>query len=58
MPTFFYKKFKNLKKKNKFKGALSYFNTCLSLPIYPNLKNSEAKKIIKIIKKILKDNVR
>ena len=58
MPTFFYKKFKNLKKKSKFKGALSYFNTCLSLPIYPNLKNSEAKKIIKIIKKILKDNVR
>ena len=58
IPTFFYKKFKKFKKENKYIGATSYFNTCLSLPIYPDLKDLEVKRIIKIIKKILKENVR
>ena len=39
--------------KGKFSGAKSYFANCLSLPIYPDLKIIELKKIINNLKIIL-----
>ena len=39
--------------KGKFSGAKLYFANCLSLPIYPDLKIVELKKIINNIKIIL-----
>lgn len=40
--------------KGKFPGAKIYFANCLSLPIYPDLKFEELKKIIDNLTKILK----
>tara|TARA_A100001011_G_scaffold390115_1_gene472891 strand:+ start:27 stop:1187 length:1161 start_codon:yes stop_codon:yes gene_type:complete len=48
----FYKKF-GLKKKN-FPNNNRYFESGLSLPIYPSLKINELKKVIKVIKKIFR----
>ena len=39
-----------------FHGAKSYFANCLSLPIYPDLKLVELKKIVSTLEKILKKN--
>tara|TARA_B100001057_G_C22860883_1_gene954467 strand:- start:2950 stop:4077 length:1128 start_codon:yes stop_codon:yes gene_type:complete len=44
----YYKK----KIKGKFKNAEIYYNTSLSLPIFPDLKINQLKKICKLIKKI------
>lgn len=44
--------FKNLKR-NYFKGTEEYFNSCLTLPIYPDLKNKEIKYICDTVKQII-----
>ena len=38
--------------KGKFANAEIFYNTCLSLPIFPDLKNSQLNKICRTIKKI------
>lgn len=58
IPTFLFKKFKKLKRSENFIGANQYFNSALSLPIYPDLKLREVKKIIFILNKILNDNAK
>ena len=58
IPSFFYKKFRYLNNKRNYPGANNFFKNCISLPIYPNLKNAEIKKIIKVLKRILTENVR
>ena len=42
--------------KGTFHEAKSYFANCLSLPIYPDLKLVELKKIVSTLEKILKKN--
>ena len=58
IPSFFYKKFRYLNKKGRYPGAINFFNSCSSLPIYPSLKDTEVKKIIKVLKRILTENAR
>lgn len=43
-----------IKKFGKFPGAEKYFSSCLSIPIYPNLKSRDLSYIIKNLRKILK----
>tara|TARA_Y100000768_G_scaffold113266_1_gene83458 strand:+ start:15353 stop:16537 length:1185 start_codon:yes stop_codon:yes gene_type:complete len=50
----FFKK-KRIKTTN-LKNSINYYNQALSIPIFYNLKNSEQKKIISTIKKVLKIN--
>jgi dTDP-4-amino-4,6-dideoxygalactose transaminase len=33
--------------------ALAYYEECLTLPLYPDLKSSKQKKIFKVLKEIL-----
>lgn len=44
--------FKDLKS-NIFKGTEKYFNTCLSIPIYPELSNIQIKHVVNSIKLII-----
>jgi len=60
IPTFYHPFYKKLQR-SKFIGALRYYRSCLSLPIYPELTNEEVNficfKIKTIIKKIKKIKV-
>ena len=55
IPVFFHDIYKNLKK-NFLTGALKYYNSCLSLPIYPTLSMKEVDKVSEKIKSIIKKN--
>lgn len=45
----YYKKYSNI----KLAGANNYFNSCLSLPLYPDLKNSQVNYICNKIKSLI-----
>lgn len=53
IPLFKFESFKNLNKRNFFKGANQYYKTALSIPLYYGLTNRQVNYIIKEIKKIL-----
>ena len=53
IPTFYQPAYNHLKK-NKFKGANSYFASCISLPIYFDLNVKMAKKVVKTVKYLIK----
>jgi len=42
-------------KKNQFPNSENYSKSAISIPIYPNLKSHEQKKVIKLIKRFLND---
>ncbi len=53
IPIFMFKKFKNMNKKNNFSNTLKYYNNCLSLPIFYDLKKKDQFTIVNKIKKFL-----
>jgi len=53
IPLFFHPFYKKKYNKNDFKGALSYYNECLSIPLFYQLKFSQQKKVIKILFKTI-----
>ena len=55
IPTFYHDIYKNLRK-NFLKGAIKYYNSCLSLPIHPNLSMREINYISEKIKTLIKRN--
>lgn len=57
IPSYRFKAFKNINKKN-FKYSEVYYEQCLSLPIYYNLKSSEQNYVIKNIKKLFKKYIK
>ena len=53
IPIFMFKKFKKMNKKNDFPNTLKYYNNCLSLPIFYDLKKKDQFTIVNKIKKFL-----
>jgi len=59
IPTFLQPKFKKLKGfGEKFNGAINYYKSAISLPIYVDLKKNEVKNIGKIINNIIYNNAK
>ena len=55
IPAFYHDIYKDLRK-NFLKGTIKYYNSCLSLPIHPNLSMKEINYISEKIKRIIKRN--
>ena len=53
IPIFLFKHFKKMNKKSDFPNALKYYNNCLSLPIFYDLKRKDQFTIVHKVKKFL-----